>query len=228
MAKGVFITGTDTGIGKTYVTLSLMEAFKEQGYKVAGMKPIASGAARKHEQLKNEDAESILQCCSESTAYELINPAVYELPVSPHIAARQTGHEINLSEIENSYKQLASKNEVVIVEGVGGWRVPISEEQNMVDLVRLLGLPVIMVVGLKLGCLNHAILTAETIKTDGLNMVGWISNRVEEDYIFPEESLKTLKNTLESPCLGDLPFDNGSVVKNQSQSLNMSLISNSL
>lgn len=228
MRKSFFIAGTDTGIGKTYVTVSLMEEFKKQGYKVAGMKPIASGAVIKNSSLKNEDAELIQQACSEPIDYELINPVVFELPVSPHIAARQVKQAIDLREIERCYQELASNNDLVIVEGVGGWRVPISDEQSMADLAKKLDLPVILVVGLRLGCLNHAILSAEAIKADGFSLYGWVSNRLEEAYLFPEESLETLKKTIESPYLADLPFGHNAAAKLQIQHSNMLLDSSSL
>lgn len=228
MMKGFFIAGTDTGIGKTCVTVALMEEYKKQGYKVAGMKPIASGADKKKGSLRNEDAELIQQACSEPIDYELINPVVFELPVSPHIAAKQAKQSIELEEIQNCYQQLASNNDVVIVEGVGGWRVPISDEQSMADLAKKLGLPVILVVGFRLGCLNHAILTAEAIGTDGLNLFGWISNRLETDYLLPGESLETLKKSIKSPYLADLPFGQNSVAKLEVQDSNMLLDSNSL
>ena len=227
-AKGFFIAGTDTGIGKTCVTVALMEEFKKQGYKVAGMKPIASGADKKNDCLRNEDAELIQQACSESIDYELINPVVFELPVSPHIAAKQMNQAIDLEEIEGCYQQLASNNDLVIVEGVGGWRVPISNEQSMADLAKNLGLPVILVVGFRLGCISHAILTADAIRTDGLNLFGWVSNRLEEDYLLPEESLETLKKNIDSPYLADLPFGQNSAAKLHVQDSNMLLDSNSL
>ena len=223
MTKGFFIAGTDTGIGKTCVTVALMEEFKMQGYKVAGMKPVASGATMKNGVLRNEDAELIMQACSEPTDYELINPAVFELPVSPHIAARQMKQTIDLSEIKNCYEKLASKNDVVFVEGVGGWRVPISDDQNMVDLVKKLDLPVILVVGLKLGCINHAILTHEAVKANGSALIGWISNCLEEEYLFPEATIDTLKEGLESPYLANLPFNSAANAEHRFQGLNMLL-----
>lgn len=226
--KGFFIAGTDTGIGKTRATVSLMEEFKKQGYKVAGMKPIASGAEDKQGELRNEDAELILQACSELVDYKLINPFVFELPVSPHIAAHQKNKQIDINEIENCYQNLASNNDVVFVEGVGGWRVPISEDLYMVDLVRKLDLPVMLVVGFKLGCLNHAILTEEAIKSDGLRLLGWLSNHLEEDYLFPDESLATLKRTLKSPHLAKLPFVKDSDEIHEFQLLNLSLDSSFL
>jgi len=206
MSKGVFITGTDTGIGKTWFTLALMGELKKQGQKVSGMKPIASGALLTEGKLENEDACQIMEHCSAPTEYELINPFVFELPVSPHIAADQAGKKIKFQEITSCYKKLASQCDNIIVEGVGGWRVPISEDKSIVDLVRVLELPVILVVGLKLGCINHAILTAEAIKADGIKLVGWASNRVDNGYLCPKETIATLQNALSCPLIADMPF----------------------
>jgi dethiobiotin synthetase len=206
MAKGVFITGTDTGIGKTHFTLALMQALKKRGKRVNGMKPIASGAELINGSLINEDAELIMKQCSEQLHYELINPAVYDLPVSPNIAANKSNKIVSLEQISSCYKEIQSKSDNIIVEGVGGWRVPISDDLDISDLVRKLQLPVILVVGLKLGCINHSILTADAIKADGLLLVGWVSNVVEKDYLFIQDTINTLNKSLACPHLADLPF----------------------
>lgn len=206
MSNGVFITGTDTGIGKTWFTIALMEKLKKQGHQVSGMKPIATGAILNNDKLINEDANQIMQHCSEPTNYELINPVVFELPVSPHIAVSQKNEVVDLDQIMDCYKQLASNSEDVIVEGIGGWRVPISEGLSLVDLVRALDLPIILVVGFKLGCINHAILTAEAIRADGLSLIGWASNQLDKDYLFTEETIKTLKKALACPHIANLPY----------------------
>ncbi|HIF51181.1 MAG TPA: dethiobiotin synthase [Thiotrichaceae bacterium] len=206
MSKGIFITGTDTGIGKTRFTLALMTALKNQGHQVSGMKPIASGARLKNGRIINEDAELIMRYCSKSTDYHLINPAVFELAVAPHIASSKKNEKIDLNQIIACYRELASNSRNVIVEGVGGWRVPLSNKESLVDLVRSLELPVIMVVGLKLGCINHALLTAEAIKADGLILKGWVSNRLDKDYLFHEETIETIKAALECPHIADLPY----------------------
>lgn len=215
MAVSFFITGTDTGIGKTHATIALMEQFKKQGYQVAGMKPIASGAEQKNGSLINEDAALIMNACSNPTDYGLINPAVFELPVAPHIAASQSGQNINLEKIKECFDQLASNNDIVIVEGAGGWRVPLSESENMADLVKKLGLPVVLVVGFRLGCINHAIMTAELIKKDGLKLIGWLKNQLESGYLFEKDTEITLRNTIPGPFLGALGFDSGSGGLNQ-------------
>jgi dethiobiotin synthetase len=225
MNNGVFITGTDTGVGKTRFTIVLMEALKKLGHQVAGMKPIASGAILNGGRLMNEDASLIMHHCSTPTDYELINPVVFELPVAPHIAASQKKELIDLEQIIASYDRLASHTEKVVVEGIGGWRVPISTKISMVDLVRVLDLPVIMVVGLRLGCINHAILTAEAIRVDGVNLCGWVSNQLDKDYLYKQETIDTLKQQLACPHIADLAYMNDFETVNMPESIDLSFIS---
>jgi dethiobiotin synthetase len=206
MTKGVFITGTDTGAGKTRFTLTLMEQLKKQDKSVSGMKPIAAGATVKNGKLINEDASLIMQHCSKPTNYELINPVIFELAVAPHIAANLSRKTIDLDEIAACYKQLSSDCENIVVEGIGGWRVPVSNKLSTVDLVRALDVPVILVVALRLGCINHAILTAEAIRDDDINLKGWVSNQLDKDYLFAEKTIGTLKETLACPYIADLPY----------------------
>jgi dethiobiotin synthetase len=183
-----------------------MEALKKQGNIVTGMKPIASGATLYDGTLINDDASLIMKHCSEPTNYDLINPFNFELPVAPHIAANRENENINPDQIVDCYHQLASKCERIVVEGVGGWRVPISNKKSIVDLVRLLDLPVILVVGFKLGCINHAILTAEAIRADGIRLIGWVSNQLDEEYLCAEETIEALKNTLFCPYIANLSY----------------------
>ncbi len=204
MAKGVFITGTDTGVGKTWFTLALMQALKRRGYKTNGMKPVASGGSYINGQLMNEDARLILEHCDEPVNYEHINPFVFETPVSPNFAAIKAGEIVELDQIIASYNRLASVCDTVVVEGVGGWRVPLSDKIGTADLVRELELPVILVVGLRLGCINHAILTAEAIKADGINLCGWASNQLDKDYLHKEDTVELLNEELACPNIANL------------------------
>jgi len=204
MSNGVFITGTDTGVGKTWFTLALMEAFKEQGCKTNGMKPVASGGSYFNDKLMNDDARLIMESCSEPVNYELINPYVFEQPVSPNFAARQTGVSVEFEQLVTSYNQLASACDIVVVEGIGGWRVPLSDKIGTADLVRELELPVILVVGLQLGCINHAILTAEAIKADGVNLCGWVSNQLETGYLHRCDTVDLLNKELSCPNIANL------------------------
>lgn len=204
MAKGVFITGTDTGVGKTWFTLALMQAFKKRGYKTNGMKPVATGGSYINGKLMNDDARLIFQHCDEPVNYEHINPFVFEAPVSPNFAARNAGEIVELDQIVANYNQLASACDIVAVEGIGGWRVPLSDKIGTADLVRELELPVILVVGLRLGCINHAILTAEAIKADGINLCGWVSNQLDKDYLHREDTAELLNEVLACPNIANL------------------------
>ena len=206
MTGGIFVTGTDTGIGKTRATVMLMNALKAQGYSVAGMKPVASGATIKNGQLRNDDATLIQEHCSSKIDYELINPVVFESPIAPHIAAIKAGTPIDINKIKAAYDTLKNSNDIVVVEGVGGWRVPLSETLSLKDLVRELKLPVVMVIGLRLGCLNHAILTADAILADGLTLCAWISNRIDKTYENVRETLQTLRANIPAPGIAEIPY----------------------
>lgn len=204
--SGFFVTGTDTGIGKTWVTLGLMEYKKRQGYRVAGMKPIASGAKRYCNALRNNDAVKIQRQCSIELPYSTVNPYVFEPPVSPHIAASLAGVFINLEEIQKIYQSIRKQVDCLFVEGVGGWNVPLDREFVVSDLAKLLNIPVILVVGLRLGCLNHASLTYEAIKSSGAVCAGWVANQVDSEYLYINENIATLKDKFSAPLLGFVPF----------------------
>ena len=195
--NGIFITGTDTGIGKTYFTLACIRALQEAGIKVAAMKPVASGADMMNGQLRNEDALQIQQALSNDVEYSLINPYCFSPPVSPHIAAAQAGVKIEPDVIKQQFNQLCSDADYAIVEGVGGWLAPISNESSVADLARSFDLPVVMVVGIRLGCLNHALLTAQAIKSSGLGFAGWVANIVEPGLTALDEQIDYLTRTLE-------------------------------
>lgn len=189
---GVFITGTDTGIGKTHVTLACLQALRQNGIKVAGMKPVASGAQMVNGQLRNEDALLLQQAMELDVPYGLINPYCFEPSVSPHIAAQQLGVEIDLQVIKQNYQQLADKAGFVIVEGVGGWLAPLSNQISVADMAQALNLPVVLVVGIRLGCLNHASLSFEMIKNSGVQLAGWVANHLQTDMQFATEQIEYL------------------------------------
>lgn len=189
---GVFITGTDTGIGKTHVTLACLQALQQDGIKVAGMKPVASGAQLVDDQLRNEDALLMQQMMELDVPYEMINPYCFEQAVSPHIAAQQAGIEIDLQRIKQNYQQLTEIAEYVIVEGVGGWLAPLSKQVTVADLAGELKLPVILVVGIRLGCLNHARLSFEVIKNSDVQFAGWVANHLQTDMQFATEQVEYL------------------------------------
>jgi dethiobiotin synthetase len=204
--KGYFVTGTDTGIGKTRVSAGLLKALAQSGLKTVGMKPIASGARQTPEGLRNEDALALMAAASLEKPYAVVNPYCFAPPVAPHLAAREAQVEISLDPLRAAYSELCLGAEAVVVEGVGGWQVPLSGTLELPDLARDLALPVLLVVGMRLGCLNHALLTARAIRADGLELAGWIANAVDPDFLRPEANLATLAGELQAPLLGQLPY----------------------
>lgn len=202
--RGVFVTGTDTGIGKTRVSAGLLKAFGAAGLKSVGMKPIASGAEQTAEGLRNADALALQQAASLQRDYALVNPYCFAPPVAPHLAAREAAVEISLDVIRPAYAELCRGADAVVVEGVGGWQVPLSSGLEVPDLARDFGLPVLLVVGMRLGCLNHALLTARAIRADGLELAGWVANAIDPDFLRPEANLATLEAELGAPLLARL------------------------
>lgn len=208
-ARCFFVTGTDTGIGKTRATLYLMRALQGQGLTVIGAKPVATGATLQGGRWVNADALALQAASSIVLPYERINPWVFAPPVSPHLAAALAGQRLELAEIGQWYRELAESADVLLIEGVGGWRVPLNERDDLADLVQWLGIPVLLVVGLRLGCLNHALLSHDAIHASGCRMTGWIANRVEADYLFPEENLATLSARFGRDRLLEIPYRPG-------------------
>jgi dethiobiotin synthetase len=206
MMNGLFITGTDTGCGKTEITLGIMHKLQQQGESVLGMKPIASGAALTDEGLRNEDALRIQAQCSQPIAYSLVNPLVYHPPISPHLAAIETGEPIRLDTLIQEYDALSMQAERIVVEGVGGWHVPLGEGITGADVARSLDLPMILVVGMRLGCLNHALMTAECMLNSGVRFAGWVANIVDPRMQLLNENIHTLQAWLPAPCLGEVPY----------------------
>ena len=203
-ALGVFVTGTDTGIGKTHASCALLAAFRIRGLRAVGMKPVASGCRITPEGLRNEDAEALIAASEPAPAYADCNPFAFEPPIAPHIAAREGGAEIRLEAIHAAHARLAHAADRVVVEGVGGWLAPLSETLMQADLARALRLPVILVVGLRLGCLNHALLSARAIAADGCELAGWIGNRIDPAMARAEANLATLRARIAAPLLGVL------------------------
>lgn len=204
--QGIFITGTDTGCGKTEITLALMQHLQSQGLQVLGMKPVASGAEESGEGLRNTDALRILEAGSLAVPYELVNPYAFAPPAAPHLAAEQAGVTIRSEAIRNCYDALCDLADFVVVEGVGGWRVPLGPELDVSDLPVLLRTPVLLVVGMRLGCLNHALLSAESILDLGANFAGWVSNQLEPDMLMQPGNLATLEGRVPAAKLGDMDF----------------------
>lgn len=202
----LFITGTDTDCGKTELTLALMSAFQARGERVLGMKPVASGCEPTPQGLRNADALRLQAQASVAVDYRLINPFTFRPPIAPHIAAAQAGVEVAVEPIRSAYDALCARADRVLVEGVGGWRVPLGPGLDLNQLPRQLELSVILVVGMRLGCLNHALLTAESIEHGGDHLIGWISNQVDPHMAVLDDNLATLAERIAAPCLGVIPW----------------------
>jgi dethiobiotin synthetase len=206
MTQGYFVTGTDTEVGKTYSTVKLLEGWLAQGKSVAAMKPVASGCEIDGDGVWRNDDVTRLTRVTGQTDLDLMNPYRFLPAISPHIAARQAGGEIELSTIVAHYRRLSATAEVVLVEGAGGWLAPLSDCLFMEDLARALALPVILVVGMRLGCINHALLSARAIAASGLTLSGWVANRVVPELSAYPDNLATLQQHLAAPMLLELPY----------------------
>ena len=209
MKKAYFITGTDTGVGKTLVACALLRAFVKQGNKAVGMKPVAAGCMETPAGLCCDDVENLRAAGNVDASPEWINPYALILPVAPHIAAARMGLDIRLEKIEQSYLKLCGMADVVVVEGVGGFMVPLNGREDTADMAQRLGLPVIMVVGLRLGCLNHALLSAQAVRQRGLTLAGWVANQIEPDVAFVQDSVAALEQRLDAPLIGVVPYRQG-------------------
>ncbi len=201
----LFVTGTDTGVGKTRVATGLCRAFARLGACVGAMKPIAAGAQATAEGLRNEDALALRAAMNFRAAYDTVNPYAFAAAIAPHIAARDAGTTIDFAVLDRAYERLSLQSDVLIVEGAGGWLVPIDAERSFADLAQRWRLGVVLVVGLRLGCLNHALLTAQAISSRGLSLRGWVGNRVEASFARCDENLEFLQAALPAPCWGVLP-----------------------
>ncbi len=207
LSNKFFVTGTDTGVGKTLVSESLLYAAAERGLTTAALKPVAAGCEQTPDGLRNEDALILQQAINTPLSYEQINPIALEPPMAPHVAAEQAGRRITVDRLVGFCRGILMQPfDFVVVEGAGGWRVPINHRETLADVAKSLSLPVIMVVGMRLGCLNHAWLTAEAIRRDGLPLAGWVSSHIDPEMPAYQESLDTLERCLPAPCLGHIPF----------------------
>ena len=206
MNRGIFITGTDTGVGKTLAAVGLVHLAATRGRRVVGLKPVASGARRTPEGLRNEDALALAAESSLPLPYERTNPWCFEPPIAPHLAAAEAGIELRPADLAEWYRGASAGAELAIVEGAGGWRVPLHPDGFLSDLPEALRLDVILVVGLRLGCLNHARLTAEAIERAGrCRLLGWIGSGVDRDFARLDDNLATLTGLLGAPPLAVVP-----------------------
>ena len=209
--KGVFITGTDTDAGKTVVSAAIIRALVSGGLSVAGLKPIASGFEQKGDEWRNADVDALTSASNVDLPKLRINRYSFKLPIAPHIAALQAGKSLDFNAIKQDVDYAAKHADFVLVEGVGGWYVPLSDPrqrpvQDIQSLAQHLKLPVIMVVGLRLGCLNHALLTANAIQQSGLELVGWVANHIDPEFSYVDDNILTLDQQLSAPRLFDMPY----------------------
>jgi len=204
--KGIFITATDTGAGKTLVSCGIIHALRGIGLRVAGMKPVASGCEPTAEGLVSDDARQLAVASGLAAPMDLVNPYRFLPAVAPHIAAAEVGVRIDLGRIEAACRALLGIAEAVVVEGVGGLRVPLNHQDEVVDLAKLLRLPVVLVVGVRLGCLNHALLTAEALERRDVPICGWVANHVDPAMAVQDENVEALRNRLGAPMIGRVPF----------------------
>jgi len=204
-ARGFFITGTDTGVGKTLFAVSLVRALAAQGTRVAVMKPVAAGTVKTPEGEFNDDALELLAASNVKAAYEDVNPWLLKTPASPHLAARADGVAIRHDRIAAAFARLTAASQLVLVEGAGGWLAPISTTETMADVAEHLGLPVILVVGLRLGCLNHALLTRDALRACELGFAGWVANNLAEEMPFAAANIETLSSRFGAAPLAVMP-----------------------
>ena len=203
--EGYFVTGTDTGVGKTLVASTLMLDLRRRHKRVVGMKPVAAGTVATPHGDDNEDVLALRAAATVTVPRELDNPYCLPLPLSPHLAAHAAGVQIDICELGRRYRELASLADAVVVEGAGGFLVPLNDTQTGADLAQALDLPVLLVVGLRLGCLNHALLTQEAIRARGLRLAGWVANRVDPTMLAVDENIATLRDRIDAPLWAELP-----------------------
>jgi dethiobiotin synthetase len=210
MVQSYFVIGTDTNVGKTYVARALVKHFAAQDLKTVGMKPVASGCElNEKNELINEDVTALISASNINADLDLINPYRFLPAIAPHIAAEQAGVQIDLDVIQQAYEQLTSLADVVIVEGAGGFFVPFNKTQTLADLAVLLNIPMILVVGMRLGCINHALLTVEAIQARGLKLAGWIANEIGPNFAMFDENLSSLQQRIDAPCLSVVRWQAG-------------------
>lgn len=222
--RRLFITGTDTNVGKTRCAAALCHAFAARGFTVGAMKPVASGCLRTTDGLRNEDALALIGAMTVRARYEEVNPYAFEPAIAPHVAAQRAQVRIDLAQLDHAFERLSLRSGVMIVEGAGGWLTPLDEQTLLSDLAQRWQLAVVMVVGLKLGCLNHALLTQEAIERHHGALAGWIVNAVDPEMQAAKESIDTLRARLRAPCLGSLPWAPGESARETAAQLDITAL----
>lgn len=225
MGKKYFVAGTDTDAGKTLVATGLLEAANLKGLKTLAIKPVAAGCEATSEGLRNSDALLLQQAMSEPLPYEQVNPVALEPAIAPHIAAEQVGRRLKVSQLAGYCRGVMMQpSDFLIIEGAGGWRVPLNRSETLAHLAKELNAPVVLVVGMKLGCINHALLTVEAILRDGLPLAGWVANHIDPDMSCYAENVATLLSLIPAPCLGEVPHLDDPSAKSAAPFLDVSLL----
>jgi dethiobiotin synthetase len=206
MTQAFFITGTDTGVGKTLIATALLRLARDSGRTTLGLKPVAAGCALINGQWMNKDAQQLLRASSNKPDYAIVNPVALREPMAPHIAAEREGRAIHASELVQHCKALLSSADFTVIEGAGGWLVPLNSQESMADIAVGIGCPVILVTGLRLGCINHTLLTAAAIVAAGLPLAGWVANHIDPDMAVADANIATLEQRLAVPLLGRVPY----------------------
>ncbi|MGF1700954.1 dethiobiotin synthase [Photobacterium makurazakiensis] len=222
MTNAFFVTGTDTEVGKTVASRAILHAAASANIKMAGYKPVASGSVPTQEGMRNSDALYIQDASVVDLAYDEVNPYAFEAAVSPHLAAEQEGREIDFDVLSEGLSKLKEKSEAVLIEGAGGWRVPVTRTEFLSTWVKREKLPVILVVGVKLGCMSHAMLTAEAIQHDGLEVVGWVANRINPGTENYAEIIRMMEANLPGKKLGEIPYMPGIKKRDLSKYIDLS------
>jgi len=205
-ARSLFVTGTDTGVGKTLISAALLHTLAQRHARVVGMKPVAAGLVQRGDAWLSEDVLMLRTASTVRVPAELDNPVALPEPLSPHLAAAHAGRHVSVAQLLTAQRALLARADVVLVEGAGGWRVPLNDNETLADLARAMAAPVVLVVGLRLGCLNHTLLTAEAIRADGLTLAGWVANSVDPHMACREENIDSLRRRLGAPLLGIVPW----------------------
>lgn len=207
MRRGFFITGTDTDVGKTFVAAALLAKAGQQGLRTSAFKPVAAGASSTPEGLRNSDALTLMAAMNQALPYERVNPFCFAPAIAPHIAAVEAGANLDVAGLQREMTKFSKHGaDFSLVEGAGGWLVPLNSEQTFADFAVALGWPVILVVAMRLGCINHALLTAKAIAESGLPLAGWVANQVQPEAMARHrENIDTLRKALPAPLLGEIP-----------------------
>ncbi|SAL56595.1 dithiobiotin synthetase [Caballeronia arvi] len=227
-ALSFFVAGTDTEIGKTFVSCALLHGFARAGLRAAAMKPIASGAILRDGVLHNEDADQLDAAANVALPNDIRTPFMMREPIAPHIAARREDIALDISRIVDAHRFAVTQADIVVVEGVGGFRVPLTDTHDTADLALALNLPVVLVVGMRLGCISHALLTAEAIASRGLKLAGWVANRVDPDMLYPDENIASLKQRIDAPLIGVIPHLTPNDAKRAAETLDIGLLTDPL